>query len=207
MLVADEDISVAPGFTIEDSSQDMVDATNRTNISRKMSAIRLDVNREPESEVECLAGQMVSMDTYDDAESYLNHRQTKANILTGINLDLWEQDQRFKRYEDDSKSREMDDLYQSLTCDMGKWYNLEEFFESVYILPDLWHDGYHLEELFRLDLDPFGEQDINQNSLMEVVRKKKHNILYTLFKKDRSYSVEKRKRSPEDETVNKMRTG
>ena len=62
-----------------------------------------------------------------------------------------------------------------------------------------------MEELFRQDVDPFDEQDINQNALMEVIRRKKRNTLYTLFKKDCSFSVEKRKRSPEDETVNKMR--
>ena len=184
----------------------------RTGISWETSRTILDENKVPESKEEELARNVVTVEAFGSAERRyaegLNKAEREGDILQEIDLNAWEKDLRFKRYNSDSRSREMDSLELSMTCDLGDWYDLRSIFIELTVEEDLWEDGYHLDILFNVTVDPFGEEQIDLDVFRELVNKKKTNALFAVFKQDHNYTMTweaKRKRSPEGVVETKMR--
>ena len=70
-------------------------------------------------------------------------------------------------------------------------------------------DGsYHLDWLFQINDNYYDEEDIDPEGVADIIKKKKVNILYSLFKQDPVSPLgrtPKRKLSPQEENVVKMK--
>ena len=67
-------------------------------------------------------------------------------------------------------------------------------------------DDYGLQWLFTVNIDYFGEEDINESQLGALIDSKKKNKLYSIFLQENKLpSTPKRKHSPEEAVSNKLR--
>ena len=107
----------------DDSLDPQCGGDGKTGISWETSRTILDENKVPESKEEELARNVVTVEAFGSAERRyadgLNKAEREGDILQEIDLNAWEKDLRFKRYNSDSRSREMDSLELSMTCDLG----------------------------------------------------------------------------------------
>ena len=151
---------------------------------------------------------MDTVDSFAEAEvEFLKRSNINGELDSQYIQQLdWSEDVKFKANDGDTKSFELDELLQE-GSDFGlKWLFRQQYDEETSTNSQEWEEYFSqaLSWLFELFQDPFGEDGIKQDDLVEVITFKKKNKLFEAFKQDNLYTP-KRKRSPEEEVTKKMR--
>ena len=179
-----------------------------------------------------LTDKVVALENLNQAE--LNY-STRIGSLTSAQLaDInWDDEVRFRGNDGDSKSFELSDLLQQDDTMYLEWLftipppcgavepeddndslDLEWLFRVPNVREKLsdglnfWEeDDYGLQLLFAIHYDHFGEDEINQAVLEDLIIRKKKNSLYELFLKENKLptTTPKRKHTPEEVISTKMR--
>ena len=187
-----------------------VQTHKKTGLSRDTDNMHISEEKNQVSLVEAVAKQVVAVSNMQEAEINYSARTGGVTIdqLERIN---WEEDIRFKCNDSDSRSFEIVDLlgdtedlmlgwlFNSVTAEVEKDLGMDFWGADEYCL---------LQWLFNGHQDFFEEEDINQIELEELIVNKKKNNLYELFLRENKLPATfsaKRKHSPEEIAINKLR--
>ena len=215
---------------VEDGSQNNdsggVTRNAHTNISTEASNLAIETEMAPISTVEALAMQVVAADDMRQGEINFCDRVGAMTQEDLASLD-WDEVPKFKASENDSKSFDVVDLLkydedfgldllfrqhghgqeesiQKSPVDLEDYGLLWLFKDHVEECTD--PDDYGLQWLFTVNIDYFGEEDINESQLGALIDSKKKNKLYSIFLQENKLpSTPKRKHSPEEAVSNKLR--
>ena len=196
-------VSTSPDTSNASDNLQQIDASARTGLSNGTEGIVLDLEASPEPLVEQLARQIITVD------SFLNAQEASINGVVGgeikhdqkeeVDFTLW-----------DTNSFEENLILGSGDCEN---YGLGWLFDQVEEKTptpeeiveeyDCWMEC--IRYLFVEVCDTYDEAHIDQDKLREILIKKKANTLYPIFAMDGLCSSPKRKRSPQDEISNKYR--
>ena len=215
---------------VEDDSQNNesggITRNAHTNISTEASNLDIETEMAPISTVEALAMQVVAADDMRQGEINFCDRVGAMTQEDLASLD-WDEVPKFKASENDSKSFDVVDLLkydedfgldllfrqhghgqeesiQKSPVDLEDYGLLWLFKDHVEECTD--PDDYGLQWLFTVNIDYFGEEDINESQLGALIDSKKKNKLYSIFLQENKLpSTPKRKHSPEEAVSNKLR--
>ena len=190
------------------------------------------VDEPPKEIVEVVADKVVAIENMNQAE--VNY-STRIGVLTSDQLaDInWDKEVRFKCNDSDSRSFEVSDLFQEDdTMDLDWLFRIPQScgapepgedndnldLEWLFTVPNVrenlsdgfnfWEENdYGLQLLFAIYYDHFGEDEINQAVLDDLIKRKRKNSLYELFLKENKLPTPgpKRKHSPGEVLSSKMR--
>ena len=205
--------------TGDDLTQDTLDVDNsaqsddgragqaKTNLSRETEDVIIDTEKPPETPIQTLAAHAVTMDSYRDAQDSYNRRQNIDVLGEESLIKCWNSDEKFKANHSDSKSFEVSELLE----DQEEMF-LDRLFNQVEdvvtgISDEPKEIDYDTSWLFGNMQDMYFEEDIiDHNKIENMILHKKQNKLFSIFLKQQTLApTPKRKLSPQEQTINKMR--
>ena len=187
----------------QDTSNE-VDATGKTNVSNETSKLVVDNDKEPETLIQVLAQQAVTVDCFSEAKSNYTRRKllTQKGTEEALLDDLdWGETVKFLKNDGDSMSFELEDLLLDQE-DMG----LKRLFDSR-VNYDMWLEDLCIDKLFVEDY--FQENEVDGAALNQLIEGKKRNKIWDIFRMEKLngnlIGSPKRKRSPQEQKTVKTR--
>ena len=205
---------------------------SRTELSWETANVVLDKDKEQEPLLDILAKKTVMMDSFSEAEQLYSERKVGVQVRTLLDGVSWEDNVRFKKNDSDEISYEMCDILgdnkdpgsnELVTHDNNvvgtgmssnsrsvilhqlaeiEDYGLDLLFGMDQSLTDD-VENYDLERLFTIDL--FNEETFTEEVLERKIISLRKNKLYDIFLQENKLGTPKRKSSPEQETISKLR--
>ena len=180
---------------------------SKTNLSGGTGQITIDPEKPPETSIENLAAHTVTMESFQDATNCYSRRENVCELVGDEIIKEWGSGDKFKANKSDSHSFEQSALLEDQMDDLGLVLLFSE--GSVSHINGSTGDeiDYDLDWLFGSE-NNYQEVDCKAVLVGQLVEEKIKNKLYSIFLKEptmKPASTIKRKLSPQEETINKMR--
>ena len=181
---------------------------SKTDLSGGAGKITIDPEKPPETSIENLAAHTVTMESFQDATNCYSRRENVCELVGNEIIKEWGSGDKFKANKSDSHSFEQSVLLEDQVDDLGLTLLFSE--SSVHHTNGTTGDeiDYGLDWLFGCENNYYQEVECEEVLVEQLVKEKIKNKLYSIFLKEptmKPTSTIKRKLSPQEETINKMR--